>query len=85
MYEIIKRIRNEEDEFVQDMSQCIVITEDQAITLSHKMNQLQEIRSEKKKNDDERIYFIFRELVPMTDEMYEQWLLRLDHDIAAER
>jgi len=85
LYEIIKRIRNEEEELVRDVSQFIVTTNDQAVTLSHKMNQLQEIRNEKKKNDNERVYYIFRELVPMTDEMYEQCLLRFDRDIAAER
>jgi hypothetical protein len=84
MYEILKRTRNKQEELIRDESIGIVNTKQQAIDLSDKLGKLESIRKEKRKNDTNNIYYLFRELSPMTDEMFEQYVTRLDRDIKAE-
>ena len=84
MYEILKRTRNKQEELIKDESIGIVNTKQQAIDLSDKLGKLESIRKKKRKNDTNNIYYLFRELSPMTDEMFEQYVNRLDRDIKAE-
>lgn len=85
MYEVIKRIRDlDTQEIIRDVSIGIVDKEQQAVKLSNILCQREEIRNEKKKNVSEEIYYIFRELSPMTTEMYNRYIELVERDIKAE-